>query len=105
MNNIEQYTEIQTNLEILAEECGEAIQIKSKIMQFGLKDFHKKKGLPNKEKLEQKIGHILAMVEILIMNKVLTGKGVITGKHHKFNKLAEGYGPLMAWDDLQDQIK
>jgi len=91
---IEQFDNIAANLEILAEEAAEIIQIKSKIMRFGLSDFHPKNKLMNQDKLEEEVGHFLAMVEILVNNKVLTDAGLMKAKYAKFKKLPKWYQAL-----------
>jgi hypothetical protein len=88
--SVRQFSNIPMNLEILAEECAEVIQIKSKIVRFGIDDQHPKHP-PNRYRLEQEIGHVLAMVDILIANGVISEAGVTEGKLHKINKLSSWY--------------
>ena len=94
MKSLSRFNKIPTNLEILAEEAAEVIQAKSKVFRFGFEDFHPKNKLPGREKLEQEIGHFLAMVEILLANGVITNVGVANGIKHKFGKLDNYYQDL-----------
>lgn len=79
------------NLEILAEEAAEIIQIKSKIIRFGIDDYHPKQKMPNRQKLEEEIGHFLAMVDILIDQGSVSSSGIEAGKQAKFIKLPKWY--------------
>ena len=85
------FDDIPQNLEILAEECAEVIQMKSKITRFGIDDYHPKNKMPNREAFEQEIGDVLAMIEILIGNGILTKKGLADAKQRKLDKLGKWY--------------
>jgi hypothetical protein len=90
-DKIRKFKSIPLNLEILAEEAAEVGRIKSKIMRFGLDDYHSKNEFPNREALEQEIGHFIAMVEILIRQGVINE---IKIEHHanlKIKNLEEWY--------------
>lgn len=79
------------NLEILAEEANEIGHIKSKIIRFGSLDVYGHKGETNIERLETEIGHILAVIDILVANKVLNPDSVGRHKEEKFDKLQRYY--------------
>lgn len=85
------FDDVPKNLEILSEECAEVAQIKSKIIRFGLNDYHPKNGMPNRDKLEQECGHVLAMIDILVDNGVLTQAGLDASKALKRENLAMWY--------------
>jgi NTP pyrophosphatase (non-canonical NTP hydrolase) len=86
-----QYDNEKENLEILAEECAEVQQIKSKIARFGLDDAHPT--FPsNRERLEQELGHIMAMVSILVAQGTISREGIAAGEQHKLEKLYRWYG-------------
>lgn len=85
------FDNLTVNLEILAEEASEIIQAKSKIIRFGLDDYHPKNGLPNRQKLEEEIGHFLAVVDILVQQRIITDKGIRKGKVGKLKKMFEWY--------------
>lgn len=91
MRDLSYFDNIILNLEIMSEECAEIQQIKSKIIRFGIDDYHPKNEIPNREKLEQEIGHFLAMIDILIDNGLITTEGIENGKIHKFDKLPKWY--------------
>lgn len=77
------FTDIPKNLEILAEECAEVIRIKSKIVRFGIDNYHPKNGAPNRQAFEIECGHVLAMIEILTENGILTSQGLQAAKELK----------------------
>jgi hypothetical protein len=61
-------------------------------VRFGLDDYHPKNGMPNREKLEEEIGHFLAMVDILVHHGVITEAGIAAGKVGKIRNLPAWYG-------------
>lgn len=85
------FDDIEKNLEILAEECAEIIQMKSKIYRFGIDDIHPDLNTTNRERLEQEVGDFLAMVDILIGNGILTKEGLFVAKERKKEKLKDWY--------------
>ena len=75
-------------LQILQEECAEVIQATSKVFRFGLFDTHP--DTPNKTNtlhLEEELGDVLAMIDLLALHKVITYDNVIQFKQRKFDKL------------------
>jgi len=52
-------------MDILQEECAEVIQAISKISRFGLDNFKPGKPKTNREHLEEELGDLQAMVDIL----------------------------------------
>jgi NTP pyrophosphatase (non-canonical NTP hydrolase) len=77
------FTNVELNLEILVEECAEGIQMKSKIIRFGLWE--------NKDKFTQEIGDVLAMVDILKDNGIFTDEELEDAKARKIDKLGNFY--------------
>lgn len=75
------------NLEILAEEAAEVIQAKSKIIRFGLDDYHPKNKVINKVKLGQEIGHFLTMVGKLLDDGTIDIRDIIKGEQEKSDNL------------------
>lgn len=94
MNVLDKFDDVKLNLEILAEEASEIIQAKSKIIRFGIDDYHPKNGLPNREKLEEEIGHLLKIVDILIHHGTLTESGIQKGRDSKIHRLEKWYKKL-----------
>lgn len=83
---MERFTDTALNLEILAEECAEVQQIKAKIYRFGLDDQHPTYPT-NRARLEEELGHVIAMVRILTHHGVITEAGIEKGVEHKMGKL------------------
>lgn len=90
-SDLSRFDNQELNLEILAEEAAEVSQIKSKIIRFGLDDYHPKNGMGNRQKLEEEIGHFQAMVDILQHHGVITAAGIAAGKAAKIASLPEWY--------------
>jgi NTP pyrophosphatase (non-canonical NTP hydrolase) len=75
-------------LQILQEECAEVIQATSKVFRFGLFDTHP--DTPNKTNtshLEEELGDVMAMIELLDSHKVISYSNIIQFKQRKFYKL------------------
>lgn len=79
------------NLEILAEECAEVIQIKSKITRFGLDDRYPYGGLTNRERLEEEIGHVFAMVDVLLHREIIREESIEAARARKLDRLEGWY--------------
>lgn len=78
---------IQETLDILQEECGEVIVEVSKCRRFGLTSKHYKTGLQHSEMLGNEIGDVLAMVDILLEQGVLSQDKLDIAKQNKKDKL------------------
>ena len=73
---------------ILQEECAEVTQAVSKCMRFGPDQMKPGKHRTNINMLEEEIGDLFAMVELLTdMNVGVTVEGIKEAKLNKFNKL------------------
>jgi len=72
---------------ILAEECAEVIQAVSKCTRFGLHGVKPGKPKTNKEHLEEELGDLLAMVEILVDQGLVTNETLQHAKSAKREKL------------------
>lgn len=76
-------------LEILAEECAEVIQEKSKIFRFGCNEYSWH-NLDSKhaEMLEQEMGDVLAMIELVQQSGIgITKEGLEVAKQKKIEKV------------------
>ena len=82
--------DVDQNLELLAEECAEVIQIKSKIVRFGMEDVWPARGVSYREGLEQELGDLLTLVEILVGKGVLSLDGLMAAKARKIRSGAGG---------------
>ena len=76
-------------LEILVEECGEVVQEKSKIFRFGChEESHKHPGMSHAECLEQELGDILAMIELVQLSGIgISASGLEAAKQRKLEKV------------------
>jgi NTP pyrophosphatase (non-canonical NTP hydrolase) len=74
-------------MNILSEECAEVIQAISKCHRFGLNNFKPGKPKTNREHLEEEIGDLLAMVDILLDMSVVTEEALQQAKVAKIEKL------------------
>jgi NTP pyrophosphatase (non-canonical NTP hydrolase) len=76
-------------MNILSEECAEVIQAISKCHRFGLDNFKPGKPLTNAQHLEGEIGDLLAMVDLLKSNNIVTQQGLDIAKAAKIEKRSE----------------
>lgn len=74
-------------MDITQEECAEVIQAISKISRFGLDNYKPGKPKTNREHLEEELGDMLAMVDILLENNVVTQANLDIAKEAKKEKL------------------
>jgi NTP pyrophosphatase (non-canonical NTP hydrolase) len=80
---------------ILQEECAEVAQAISKCFRFGPDQMKPGKDFTNINMLEEEIGDLFAMVELLTdLNIGVTVTGVQTAKMKKFEKLKQ-------WSNLE----
>lgn len=89
---------IEEALGILQEECAEVIVEVSKCRRFGLDSVHYKTGIEHRLMLEQEVGDVMALVEILVKQGVLTEQGIIQAIERKKQKLDE-------WSNLTNKGK
>jgi NTP pyrophosphatase (non-canonical NTP hydrolase) len=83
MNN-----ELKEIMLILQEECAEVTQAVSKCMRFGPDQMKPGKDKTNLNMLEEEIGDLFAMVELLVDMKIgVTQTGISLAKKQKFEKL------------------
>ena len=82
-------------MDILQEECAEVIQAVSKISRFGLDNFKPGKPKTNREHLEEELGDMLAMIDIMLANKVVNRDNLETAKRAKIEK-------LKTWSNIQN---
>lgn len=80
---------------ILQEECAEVIVEVSKCRRFGIDTNHYKTGQAHKTMLENEIGDVLALVDILLEEGIITESGLVKAKQAKKDKLA-------VWSNLYD---
>jgi NTP pyrophosphatase (non-canonical NTP hydrolase) len=77
---------------IAQEECAEVTQAISKVFRFGIDGEHD--GATNRERLEEEVGDLLCMIEMM-MEKDILDRGVVA--QAKFNKRAK----LAKWSNIK----
>jgi NTP pyrophosphatase (non-canonical NTP hydrolase) len=83
-------------MDILQEECAEVIQAVSKISRFGLDNFKPGKPKTNREHLEEELGDLLAMVDILLEFGVVNEEALQRAEVAKIEKLKR-------WSNIYEQ--
>lgn len=78
---------IKEVMDILQEECAEVIQAVSKISRFGIDNFKPGKPKTNREHLEEELGDMLAMIDILIEKGIVSSTVLEGAKNAKIEKL------------------
>ena len=75
---------------ILSEECAEVAKEVSKIMRFGPDQIKPGKEKTNIQVLEEELGDLLAMIELLVDKDIgVTNEGLELAKKAKFEKLKQ----------------
>ena len=72
---------------ICQEECAEVTQAISKVFRFGMDDEYN--GVTNREHLEEELGDLLCMIELLIASNMVDEMAVYRAKNAKMAKLAK----------------
>jgi NTP pyrophosphatase (non-canonical NTP hydrolase) len=87
--------QVQEVMAILQEECAEVTQAVSKCYRFGIDNYKPGKPKTNREHLEDEIGDVLAMVDILLEMTVINRHNLETAKRAKIEKLKK-------WSNIQN---
>lgn len=74
-------------MDILQEEAAEVIQAVSKIRRFGMDNSKSGTGQTNLEHLEEELGDMLAMIDILLDLKIINPLALEVAKQNKKYKL------------------
>ena len=74
-------------MDILQEECAEVIQAVSKVSRFGIDNYKPGKPLTNREHLEEELGDLLAMVDIMKEMGIVSWGNMEVAKLAKIEKL------------------
>ena len=74
-------------LNILTEECAEVIQAISKTQRFGMDNTNPFSAETNREHLEQEIGVLLTMIDLLYVKGIINEKNVYEAQQRKVAKL------------------
>jgi NTP pyrophosphatase (non-canonical NTP hydrolase) len=83
-------------MDILQEECAEVIQAVSKISRFGIDNFKPGKPKTNREHLEEELGDMLAMIDIMLELSVISLDNLEIAKKAKVEKLKK-------WSSIYEQ--
>lgn len=83
-------------MSILQEECSEVIQAVSKINRFGIDNYKPGKPKTNREHLEEELGDLLAMIDLLEKDGVISRPNMEIAKTAKFEKLKK-------WSNIYEQ--
>ena len=81
-------------MNILSEECAEVIQAVSKINRFGMDNYKPGKPKTNREHLEEELGDLMAMIDILQEMDVVSYTNIekaAEAKHEKLKKWSTIY--------------
>ena len=82
-------------MDILQEECAEVIQAVSKISRFGLDNYKPGKPKTNREHLEEELGDMLAMIDILHSMDIVSYANIERAQAAKIEKLKK-------WSNIQN---
>ena len=74
-------------MNILSEECAEVIQSISKCNRFGVDNLKPGKPKTNREHLEDELGDVLAMIDIMLEHDIIQREKLDEAKTNKFEKL------------------
>jgi len=74
-------------MDILQEECAEVIQAVSKISRFGLNNYKPGKPKTNREHLEEELGDLYAMINILHDMDIVSWSNIERASEAKIEKL------------------
>ena len=72
---------------IAQEECAEVIQAISKVFRFGMDDVHPTTNKSNLDSLEEEVGDLLCMIELLQEHGIVNSTSVLNANVRKRNKL------------------
>jgi len=72
---------------ILQEECAEVTQAISKIFRFGLDNFKPDQNKTNREHLEEELGDLQCMINLLIESGLVSENNIMKAEIKKFAKL------------------
>jgi NTP pyrophosphatase (non-canonical NTP hydrolase) len=81
-------------MNILSEECAEVIQAVSKINRFGMDNYKPGKPKTNRQHLEEELGDLMAMIDILQEMDVVSYANIeraAEAKHEKLKKWSTIY--------------
>jgi len=85
-------------MDILQEECAEVIQAVSKVRRFGIDNYKPGKPKTNREHLEEELGDLLAMVDIMLEQDIVSWGNLEVTKKAKIEKLRK-------WSNIFEKVQ
>jgi len=85
-------------MDILQEECAEVIQAVSKVSRFGIDNVKPGKPKTNREHLEEELGDLLAMVDIMLEQDIVSWGNLEVAKKAKIEKLRK-------WSNIFEKVQ
>lgn len=76
-------------LALLAEECGELVQVIGKILRHGFDSRHPDTGRPNYELFAREVGDVMASLRIAEVQRLLSWGEVIRARDHKLMRVQQ----------------
>lgn len=87
---VDMLTEIEKEILLITqEECAEVTQAISKIFRFGLQDEHPVTKVNNREHLEEEIGDLMCMIDLILDSGIVSESVVMAAKNEKLLKLQQ----------------
>jgi hypothetical protein len=80
-------SDVKEVMDILQEECAEVIQAVSKVSRFGIDNYKPGKPKTNREHMEEELGDLLAMVDIMLEQGIVSWGNLEVAKQAKIEKL------------------
>ena len=85
---------------ITQEECAEVSQAISKVFRFGMEDAHPVTKINNREHLEEEIGDLICMIELLVENNLINQANIDSAAVNKRTKLRK-WSTIFIGDNAQ----
>jgi NTP pyrophosphatase (non-canonical NTP hydrolase) len=82
-------TKTKEILDITQEECAEVVVAVSKISRFGIDNLKPGKPKTNREHLEEEVGDLMAMIDLMIEYKIIDINNVDIARAAKKDKLKQ----------------
>ena len=82
---------------LLAEECAEVIQAVTKTLRFGLESVHPETGVSNKDRLEEELADLFAVIHLVEETYLLNYWKIFNKK----NKKLETIHKYLMYDDAE----
>lgn len=91
-------------LSILQEECAEVIQAVSKVNRFGFSGLNPKDNRNNRQHLEEEIGDLICMIELLVENNLINQANIDSAAVNKRTKLRK-WSTIFIGDNTKTTMK